>query len=58
MARPFKYPDRSQPYRKRYSIDLHEYDEIIKALEKKEGSVKAKVVKQLIKEALIARGLI
>ncbi|MDF5718749.1 MAG: hypothetical protein PUP93_34000 [Rhizonema sp. NSF051] len=42
-------------YRYRYSVDLKEYEEIILRLAEAEGRGKANMVKQLIREALLAR---
>lgn len=51
-----KPKDKDEQYRYRYSIDLKEYEEIILKLADAEGRGKANMVKQLIREALTARG--
>jgi hypothetical protein len=50
-------PHGDKSYRNRYSIDLHKFDKAIAQLAKKEDRGKANMVKQLIREALTARGV-
>ena len=51
-----KTDDGKAQYRYRYSIDLKEYEDVILKLAESEGRGKANMAKQLIREALIARG--